>query len=78
MSEFKPYEPPQLTISPDEYLHLLGEHRDVLENHRKLMREHTELIEKYHELNDNYVKYKTFVKPQGVYMPDHFKDEDEQ
>ena len=62
MSEFKPYEPPELTIHADEYFQLMAEHKAVLEHYRKLMREHTELIEKYHQLNDEYAKYKTFVK----------------
>lgn len=66
MSEFKAYEPPELTIHADEYLQLMAEHRSVLESHRKLMREHTELIDKYHQLNDEYARYKIFVKPGGV------------
>jgi len=66
MSEYKPYEPPELTIHAYEYLQLMAEHRNVLENHRKLMREHAELIDKYHQLNDEYARYKIFVKPGGV------------
>jgi UV DNA damage repair endonuclease len=66
MSEFKVYEPPELTIHADEYLQLLGEHRSVLENQIKLMREHAELIDKYHQLNDEYARYKIFVKPGGL------------
>ena len=59
MSEFKVYEPPELTIHADEYYELLGDYR-------KLMREHTELIEKYYQLNEEYAGYKKFVKPGGV------------
>ena len=66
MSEYKAYEPPELTIHADEYLQFMAEHKAVLEHYRKLMRDHKELIVKYCQLNDEYAGYKKFVKPGGV------------
>ena len=63
MNEYKPYDPPEISISLDEYLNLMGENKEVLSDYRSLAKDYAKLSKKYHALNDEYLSYKKFVNP---------------